>query len=152
MLTRTVIVLFVATLTLSCFCNCLTFPNRHFKSDKNAIIHREMADDLKEEEKHTEHAHEEEKRTEHVHEEEKRTEHAHGIVFFFGDLDRNGELTEVELRRLFSGRVFASHLEDLIRVLMSRDLDKSQSLDVNEWEDIESMSRSELAMMLLSIG
>lgn len=63
--------------------------------------------------------------------EEKRSDHAHGIVFFFGDLNRDGALTEVELRRLFSGNVFAAHLEDLIRVLLSRDLDNSQSLDVH---------------------
>lgn len=63
--------------------------------------------------------------------EDKRSDHAHGIVFFFGDLDRDGALTEVELRRLYSGSVFAAHLEDLIRVLLSRDLDNSQSLDVH---------------------
>lgn len=37
----------------------------------------------------------------------------------------------MELRRLYSGSVFAAHLEDLIRVLLSRDLDNSQSLDVH---------------------
>lgn len=62
---------------------------------------------------------------------ETRSEHAHGIIFFFGDLNRDGALTEVELRRFFSGNVFAAHLDDLIQVLMSRDLDNSQSLDVN---------------------
>lgn len=62
---------------------------------------------------------------------ETRSEHAHGIIFFFGDLNRDGALTEVELRRFFSGNVFAAHLDDLIQVLLSRDLDNSQSLDVN---------------------
>eukprot|EP00105_Crassostrea_gigas_P029550 XP_011451534.1 PREDICTED: uncharacterized protein LOC105345170 [Crassostrea gigas] len=118
-------------ITLSLVCTCWTFSLRNIKSDKEVLL-RELVDDLKDE--------------------EKRTDHAHGIVFFFGDLNRDGALTEEELRRLFSGNVFATHLEDLIRVLLSRDLDNSQSLDVHEWEDIESMSRGELALMLLSMG
>ncbi|XP_061172049.1 uncharacterized protein LOC133181567 [Saccostrea echinata] len=122
------IIIYIA-LTLICFVNCLTLQKKHIKSEKRNVL-KELVDDLRKE--------------------EKRSEHAHGIIFFFGDLNRDGRLTEVELRRLFSGNVFASHLDDLITVLMSRDLDNSQSLDVNEWEDIESMSRSELAMMLLA--
>ncbi|XP_062572589.1 uncharacterized protein LOC134234525 [Saccostrea cucullata] len=106
---RLVIITYLA-LTLVSYVHCLTLQNRHIKWGKRNEL-KELVDDLKEE--------------------EKRSEHAHGIIFFFGDLNRDGRLTEVELRRLFSGNVFTSHLDDLITVLMSRDLDNSQSLDVN---------------------
>jgi hypothetical protein len=52
------------------------------------------------------------------------------MLFLLGDSNGDDSLDESEVRELFSGKLFASALSDILWAIMSRDSNKSHSLDL----------------------
>ncbi|XP_022336869.2 uncharacterized protein LOC111133083 [Crassostrea virginica] len=67
------------------------------------------------------------------------------LLFKFADTNMSGGLDYMEVRELFNSHLFSANANDIMWVIMSRDIDKSLTLDREEWRSIE-FSKTELEL------